>query len=187
MSVVKIKKVYIFTSRGRGFLSNAIAFNTAPVSWFPQLKNVPSHAGLAFEKETGETVYFESHSPEGWRGPMPIQKLETWVSKKPKQWVKYREVDLKADERERVWQKCHEKLRYPPWMDYRELQIGGMLLRRFLRTRVKRSETPVCSEAVAKILYPYYDLRLWEGKRPIGFDEITPWWVQVIPLKRVGY
>lgn len=183
-NVVKIAKVYIFTSRGRGWLSNTIAFNSAPMSWMPQLKNVPSHAGLAFEKETGETVYFETHSPDGWRGPKPIQKLEAWVAKKPKQWVKYRELEFSQIERDRLWQKCHEKLVDPAWMDYRELQILGMLSRRIFRTRVKRSPSPVCSEAVAKILFPYYDLRLWPDKRTIRFDEITPWWVQVIPLER---
>lgn len=179
-----ISNVQIFTTRGRGFLSNTIAFNSAPMSWMPQLGNVASHAGLCFTLDTGKKFTFESHSPQGWQ-LVDHKRTLAWVEKHPKAWIKYRDLNLDADEMEKVWKRCHEKLMDPAWMDYRELQIAGMLLRRIFKFRVKMSPSPVCSEAVAKILYPYYDLRVWEGKRPIGFDEITPWWVQVVPLKRI--
>ena len=151
----------------------------------PQLKNVASHAGLMFTKEDGTKFYYETHSPDGWQGPTPIKWLEDWVAKDDKRWVRYRELNLTQQEMNKVWVRASEKLMDPAWMDYRELQIAGMLLRRIFKFRVKMSPSPVCSEAVAKMLYPYYDLRIWPGKRPCGFDEITPWWIQVIPLQRV--
>lgn len=181
-----ITNVYIFTSRGDDWLSNAIALGSAPVSWMPQLRNVPSHTGLMFEMESGKKFYFETHTPDGWKGPKPVRRLEEWERKGSKRWVRYRELDLSPSEMEKVWDKCHEKLLDLHWQDYREFQIVELLVRRFTKARVKQSPSPVCSEAVAKILFPYFDLRIWNQKRrPLGFDELTPWHIQVADLRRL--
>lgn len=181
-----VEKAFIFTSRSADKIGNAIAWFSAPKSWWLQIHNVPSHTGLMFVRNSGESEYFESHSPEGWRGPKPKSRLEDWAGDHEKRWFKMRPLDVSIEEAQALYQSCSDRLTDPDWIDYPEHQIWEMAKAKLFKGDIKRSKGVICSEAVAKILYPYFDLRLWSGKRPITFDEITPWRCQVIPLVRRG-
>jgi hypothetical protein len=179
-----IHKAFIFTSRKEGKVSKLIALLTCPPGWWFQLKNVPSHTGITFERLSGKAEYFETHHPDGWKGPKPIEKLERWKRKHPKRWVKYRELELTPKEAQDLYTICEDKLQDPDWMDYSEGQILAMFMNRVFKRPLGRSPQVVCHEAVAKVLFKFYDLRLWEGKAPRTFDALSPWWCQVVPLIR---
>jgi len=161
--MTKAVGTWLFWTRGESLLSSLIRRVTGP--W--------SHMGIGFDLEDGAPVYYESLFRDGFTGPKPWCKVVDWAAKHPKRKWARRSLDLSPEisERKRVLAQAHVgRLGYAAW------QLLGMwwferVGKRYgwhLRRSPKRA---VCSEAVARILWPEMNLLNHPRRR---FDEVTP-------------
>ena len=129
--------------------------------------DVWSHMGIGFVFNDLTSVYYEAFFSQGFSGPKPLAKLlnfENAGGRLHRQTVKLRPGGAEIKRRE-----CET------WVGkrgYYALQLAAMWACERLGTRVR--ETPnrvVCSEAVARLLYPEIDLR---DSRRTRFDEVNP-------------
>lgn len=131
-----------------------------------------SHMGLGFELDNHQLVYFEALARYGFTGPHPIEKLFAF-QKRGGTLLIQPVVGLHGPIAEQIHQRC---LSWVGRTSYHEWQLGLMwAYERFGRRlgwRIPRSPCKVvCSEAVAELLWPHFDLR--DPDHP-AFDEVNP-------------
>lgn len=164
MSNARAIRVWLFWSTSWEFISLMIR-RVSGGKW--------SHLGLGFDLDDGRQVYFEALFENGWDGPHPVSEL-----------VEFEETRRGQYERH-----------YIPWIDagrahelfLRALSMVGkagyhqwQLLAMWAFERVGRRiglvvkddpDRVVCSEGVARVIYPDVDLR--DPERPT-FDSVNP-------------
>lgn len=177
------EKVAILSYRGASMASRLVAMTSSPVSWWPQLHNVPSHTGLYIQYSKYRAVVWETHSPEGWRGT-PWELYEDRL-KKPGRWAKLRYLNLTESQRLDLAWLCEVKM---PEIaaDYPEADIFRYWKYRAFGTLPRRTKKPFCSEAVALLLEDKeygigaYDILKMSGKP--SMDLISPFDMMRVPL-----
>lgn len=159
--------MFVFFCKGESFISRLILRVS---KW--------SHCGIGFSGKSDAgvmpwVVYFESLFGKGFRGPYNIADLYAWAAKDPRRKVEIVSLGVSQD-------MAHEKYVRATTLvgklGYAEWQLLAMwwferVGRRFGWHVPRSPEKAVCSESVARILFPEIDLR-----DPIHdrLDEITP-------------
>jgi len=177
----------ICTTRDNSVLASIIAWCQASLRDIVRgrVKDIPAHALLRCVYTDGSYEYFESHYPGGWAGPKPKQLLVEWLNEQGKQRKIFsRTLPGMTDfENNVIFDRCMERVKSSEWSNTYDLkQLARMYFMSRLGLRVKPSQKDVCSEAVAKVLFPVFDLRIWPSRPVRGFDEITPWYLQNVPF-----
>jgi hypothetical protein len=167
--------IFVFFVKGDSFLSRAIRRITGG-TW--------SHCGIGFtipagamdpelRDHAGEEIYFEALFAKGFSGPRPLSDLYDWAAKDPERKVVVVRLGGGADF-------ASEKLVIAQtWcgtVGYAEWQLVAMWFFERIGRRIglhvpKSTRRVVCSEAVARILYPQIDLTDADHPR---LDEVTP-------------
>lgn len=127
----------------------------------------PSHVAIGFDWLGDNGEYYEALFGRGVRGPIPYRYVQDWAAKSPDRVLKFWPLSGCRDLADR------KRLTAEMWVGavgYGHLQILAMLLRKKIGWNVRRSiGRVVCSEYVARVLWPEFDLR--DGRE---FDEVTP-------------
>lgn len=132
----------------------------------------PSHVAIGFNARPDSDelglVYFEALFGRGVIGPRPVQRLLDWQERRPK--TRRMEIVPLPCEGDVAFRKRMAAEMWVGAAGYGHLQIIAMLLRKKFGFRVRRNlGRVVCSEFVARLLWPEYDLR--DGRE---FDAVTP-------------
>lgn len=171
----RVFSVSVFFTRSTGRIGRIIAQTTCPLkSAFMNrkaLKNVPSHTGLVFNTPEGKQV-FEAHHDTNWVGPtsweIQLQKKNDDPARRL--WVV--DLHLVTIEAQDIWERCHNWLGI--W-DYHAGQLALFYLWRRLRLPVPHdSAKVVCSEAVGRIVHPYFDMTKVAPETKGNHDKLTP-------------
>lgn len=164
-------KVFIFWSYVPEWWARAIVRITG--RRLPDKSDAWSHMGIGFESSDGQRIYYEAIIDKGFVGPLPIQNLINKINqhKEGRAAIKYLTFE---PYRVRGIQKECENWRGRK--TYHQWQLAAMWfferLGRWTGYHVKQSpDKLVCSEAVARLIYPPYDLRDELRRR---FDEVNP-------------
>ena len=126
-----------------------------------------SHCGLVFSGENG-SVYVEALAGRKVSS-RPISDLHAWVERTPGAAATVIPLSLTTDECKQVWRMAEL---YIGIAGYGHFQIAWMWA--FIRLGIPVPHSPkrvVCSELVARCLFPIRDVRPW-GRR--SFDEVAP-------------
>jgi len=161
--MTKATKMFVFVSRGDNWLSKLIL----------RVLGEWTHMGLGFVLETGAIVYYEALFRKGVQGPKPLAEIDRWAAARPGRRYAMRllpDMNSKAEEK-RIIVRTYQDV-----AGYNGLQLLSMwFLERVGRRfgwRVPRSRgRVVCSELVARVLHPEYDLR--DAERST-FDAVNP-------------
>jgi len=148
----------VFFSRTNSWLSRAIQ-RVMKCYW--------SHVGLIFLFPSGKVEYTEALFGKGVTAPRPLSDLLTWSSL-PGNGVKPIPVNLPPEKVAKMWLLAKT---YRRTVGYGELQL--FCLWAFVRFGFRLPHTPnhvVCSELVARLLYPEIDCRPADRT----FDEVLP-------------
>jgi hypothetical protein len=139
----------------------------------------PSHVALGFENDSFPGEYYEALAGHRVRGPIPYQDAQDWAAKRPK--TRRLEFVKLSEDRCLVDRKLKTAQMWVRAAGYGHLQIVAMLLFLKFGWRVPPSMgRVVCSELVARILWP--DIDVTEGH---DFDAVTPANVWRAALKRI--
>lgn len=173
-------KIGINAHRGDGPISTAIARATAPFLWqFSRKKmaEVPSHISVIFQLSDGRRVIYEALEGEGFRGPIPMEKVEKWAAEKEKRWVRTYWIPweyINKDSADYKLEFLHSRLGL--W-EYNTIQLPRMWLRK--RLNIPMRTTPnkvVCSEVGSKMLAPQIDIPMLCSKP--SHDYINPFQIE---------
>ena len=131
-----------------------------------------SHAGIIFNLDNGESEYYEALFSEGFVGPKPTTHLIEKISEKNGK-LKILDSGIKEIYCQGIYLQCQS------WVGkkgYNKLQLVSMWfferIGRWIGWKIPRSPNKlVCSEAVARLVYPYIDLR---DEIRTRFDEVNP-------------
>jgi hypothetical protein len=116
------------------------------------------HVGIAFEHDDGTIELFEARSSEGFVGPFTLNEAQAYIKERGGRFLLGSPIEeIGRSEAEAI----HEKtLAMVGNVSYSKLQLGAMFLAERYGIRPRRSPLKiVCSEAVARNVYPYMDLR----------------------------
>ena len=159
-------------------------FSTDPSSWLSRLiiritgRQLPdrtdawSHLGLGFVLDDGTQLYYEALFSQGFTGPKPFEYLRDFARAGGKVWTQPL-PNLSPEDVKIIKSDCDAlvgRAGYYAW------QLIAMWLferlGRFLRIHIRPSPSRVvCSEVVARLVYPWLDLRDTTRTR---FDEVNP-------------
>lgn len=161
--------VYVFGSRGTGFLSNCIVTVTRPKGW--ESDDTPTHAGMIFEYADGSVDYAEAFLGEDWATGLSIARLKKY-DRESGQWV--RGFKLPLTEGECAMVRATAEAKVTRW----HYSVGQLL--RILRHRLTRGLWPIpktpnlvcCSEAVARIVHGVYPMEAASGRETV--EDIAP-------------
>ena len=131
-----------------------------------------SHSGLGFELSDGELVYYENLFSTGFQGPKPVAKLIEFGRTTGRVEIQY--VDfIYPKESEQIRQKCQSWVGRRGYYGWQLVSMWAFeRFGRFVGTHLPRSPGKgVCSEDVARLVFPWVDLR--DSIRS-GFDEVNP-------------
>jgi len=129
------------------------------------------HEGLGFELSDGTLEYYECLFSDGFRGPKPIEKLMEFQKAGGR--VDIQVVDsLKCPEAQQIRNTCQM------WVGQKGYYAWQLVLMwyfervlRFYHKHIPPSPNRlVCSEAVARLVWPWIDLR----DEDRNFDEVNP-------------
>jgi len=131
-----------------------------------------SHCGVVFEMSDGKIIYYEALFSEGFSGPKPIKKLQAKIIKNDGRFC-FWWLSLDSAVAEQVRLRCEN------WVGtrgYYAWQLASMWwferVGRHFGWHVPASPSKmVCSEACARSLFPWIDLRDNDHPR---FDEVNP-------------
>ncbi len=161
--------------RSAGPLGVAIMLCTTwPWRWLKP-GQVSTHSGVGFVYRDGHREIYEAFEGAGWRGPIPVLKVEGWVSRnKRRRFTMYDipEYLISPDAATYKLKRCEALMgvwRYSIW------QLPRMGLRHFLRFLPinTTADKVVCSEAATIIFDPEIDVCKLTGKRKP--DLVTPY------------
>jgi hypothetical protein len=143
-----------------------------------------SHCGIGFTVNRSEApgpglatgsseIYFEALFGKGFLGPRPLEDMFVWAAKHPRRKITIMRLGVGAD---LATEKLIVAESYVGILGYAEWQLLAMWAferfgRRFGLHVPRSSNRVVCSEAVARILYPQIPLTDQDHSR---LDEITP-------------
>jgi len=128
------------------------------------------HAGIGFTLADGEGVYYEAHWNDGFAGPKPLERLLTWGRKAAGNEYVIVPLPRLPQERAQDIRACAQAL--TGIASYGRAQLFWMLLFERWRIPVPRSPAKmVCSEALARLVQPEYDLR---DRAHRTWDVVTP-------------
>ncbi len=131
-----------------------------------------SHMGILFELEDCSFEYYEALFGKGFIGPKPFDKLKQKVADSHGDlcWL---DTCLKSPESELIRQRCKRWVGTRGYFGWQLILMWWFeRIGRHLGWHVPRSPIRVvCSEAVARLVWPFFDLRDPEHN---GFDEVNP-------------
>lgn len=137
----------------------------------PDRSDAWSHCGLAFEMNDGSMRYYEALIGEGFDGPKPIERLHDKIRRANGR-VVIENLDMVPANVWAIYDRCNVwvgKKGYYAWQLI--LMLYYEKWGRWVGWHIPRSKNRVvCSEAQARLIWPYMDLR--EGGR--DFDESNP-------------
>ena len=164
-------KVFIFWSYVPEWWARAIVRITG--RQLPDKSDSWSHMGIGFTLQDGKRVYYEAIVGKGFIGPIPIEKLIDKIGQNEKSRLAIKELPIEPYRVLGIYKECR---RWQGRKSYSAWQLVRMWfferLGRWVGIRVRRTpDRLVCSEAVARLIYPPYDLRDEIRRR---FDEVNP-------------
>lgn len=157
--------VYTYWTRGVGPVSRQIARITRPSCW--STENTPSHTGLLFSDGTA----FEAHLETGGWCRARYCDLAHWLDVIPDRQAWHYALPVPDDAALDLRRKCEAMLGL--WQ-YNKMQLLELWVWRRLRRPVSKSWKVVCSEAVGRICFDWYDWPVTCGLKPQQFDQLTP-------------
>ena len=152
----------------------------------PDKSDAWSHMGIGFKLLSGVDIYYEALFSEGFCGPKSFRKLLVFSETGGQLAVENIEC-IGESEVQQVWENCEAligKRGYYAWQLFSMWAFERF--GRFVGAHVPRSPgRVVCSEIVARLLYPYIDLRDEER----AFDEVNPnsAWRKWKQIKKQGH
>ena len=159
-----------------GLIGNSImVFTTWPWRWLMPMK-VSTHSSVGFIYQDGYREIFEAREGKSWQGPIPVSKVQAWVSRDPKR-RRFTMYDIPSD----IIDPGTAAMRYNFCMrmlgvwTYSTIQLPRMGLRKylpFLPLNTTHNEV-VCSEAATIVLDPPCHILCIAGVR--NPDRVTPW------------
>lgn len=159
-----------------GLIGNSImAFTTWPWRWLRPM-DVSTHSSVGFIYQDGYREIFEAREGKSWQGPIPVSKVQDWVSRDPKR-RRFTMYDIPSD----IIDPGTAAMRYNFCMrmlgvwTYSTIQLPRMGLRKylpFLPLNTTHNEV-VCSEAATIVLDPPCHILCIAGVR--NPDRVTPW------------
>ena len=161
-------------------LSTFLFWTWCPEFWCKAIANITDgpfgHMGVGFtlsdpsDPSHPSDIYYEALADQGWTGPHDLAvRRASFLSKDPRSVFVVVPLNLSEEVSEGKRQQAQSMCGV--W-SYGKLQLASMLLCERLWIPVPRSKTSVvCSEAVARILAPEFDLR---DARRTSFDEVSP-------------
>lgn len=159
-----------------GLISNSImVFTTWPWRWLRPME-VSTHSSVGFIYQDGYREIFEAREGKSWQGPIPVSKVQDWVSRDPKR-RRFTMYDIPSD----IIDPGTAAMRYTFCMrmlgvwTYSTIQLPRMGLRKylpFLPLNTTHNEV-VCSEAATIVLDPPCHILCIAGVR--NPDRVTPW------------
>lgn len=175
---ITVQKVLIYWSFVPEFWSKMIVRITG--RQLPDKSDVWSHMGIAFELSDGSTQAYEALFDKGFVGPELLENICEKIKTKKGQIVII-ESGIKPFYLDGIYVQCKSwagKLGYYQW----QLALMWFYERfgRWVGWKIPKSpDKLVCSEAVARLVWPHLDLR---DEIRTGFDEVNPnsawrkWW-----------
>tara|TARA_R110000824_G_scaffold10585_2_gene46525 strand:+ start:43 stop:603 length:561 start_codon:yes stop_codon:yes gene_type:complete len=166
---MKAVSCYIALNHARDtFLGKLICWVQAPgLVWRGHADTIPTHARLGFTLEDGSQVYFEALEGSGFDGPKPEKRVQNWVKNGSGRWTHHYNLDLAPGIAEQIHERAQGRL--GQW-SYSVPQLLGMYFALRFGARLRQSpDKVICSEAVARLLFPDVDLR--ENRT---FENVTP-------------
>jgi len=138
----------------------------------PDKSDCWSHMGIIFLLENGESEYYEALFDEGFIGPKPLPALVDKIHNK-NGLLKVGETDIKEIYVQEIYERCQN------WVGkkgYYQWQLAFMWfyerIGRFIGWKIPHSpDKVVCSEVVARLIYPRLDLR---DEIRTEMDEVNP-------------
>ena len=159
-----------------GLIGNSImVFTTGFWRWFKPI-DVSTHSSVGFIYQDGYREIFEAREGKSWQGPIPVSKVQAWVSRDPKR-RRFTMYDIPSD----IIDPGTAAMRYNFCMrmlgvwTYSTIQLPRMGLRKylpFLPLNTTHNEV-VCSEAATIVLDPPCHILCIAGVR--NPDRVTPW------------
>lgn len=140
-----------------------------------------SHTGVAFRFADGRTEYFEALLSDGFTGPKDGSKLNAFALE-PGNHLQMMVLPCTPEQAGAMYDTAMAM----NGMGYNPVQLLFIAIATRYGTPVPRSpKRTICSEAHARILYPFFDIRDIYRRR---FDEVTPGsaWVRHLEI-RAGY
>jgi len=172
---MKVVSCYIALNHsGDTFLGKLICWVQAPALVRKGKRGtIPTHARLGFTLEDGAQVYFEALEGTGFDGPKPEDRVANWIKKGAGRWTELYHLDLPPEIANAIYVRALGKL--GKW-SYSVPQLLSMYFALRFGTRLRQSpDKVICSEAVARLVFPDEDLRY---KR--NFENVTPMVIQRI-------
>ena len=127
------------------------------------------HMGIAFERADGSIDCFEARSDEGFVGPFPIEEMAAYVDTRSGHFLIGNALDLAPTDVSNIYTAAMNMVGN---VSYSKMQLGLMFLSERYGVRLRHSPNKVvCSEAVARLLYPHVDLRDCDHST---FDVVSP-------------
>jgi len=166
----KAEKIFIFWSYVPEFWSKAIVRITG--NQLPDKSDRWSHMGIIFQLGDGSSEYYEALFEEGFVGPKPLSALVEKLQDKKGE-LSIGNADIREVYVPAIYELCKG------WVGkkgYNQWQLASMWFferfGRWLGIPVPRSpDKVVCSEVVARLVYPHIDLR---DETRTEFDEVNP-------------
>lgn len=162
--------------RAEGFVAAVImVFTTWFWRWFKPM-DVSTHSSVGFIYADGHREIYESREGKCWLGPIPVEKVEAWVARKPKK-RRFTMYDIPAylisgEAARRKHSRCEDMLFV--WV-YPIKQLPRMGIRKYLPFLPMKPtpNAPPCSESATIIFDPEVDVCKLVGKSIP--DLITPY------------
>lgn len=162
--------------RDGGLVGTSIMiFTTWFWRWFNPT-NISTHSSIGFIYQDGYREIFEAREGRSWQGPIPVERVQAWVSRNPKK-RRFTMYDIPSD----IIDPGTAAMRYNFCMrmlgvwTYSTIQLPRMGIRKympFLPLGTTHNEV-VCSEAATIVLDPPCPILRVAGVR--NPDMITPW------------
>jgi len=167
--IVAVKAFIFWTYDPTSVMSNPTVRITG--RQLPDKSDAWSHEGLGFEMSDGTLEYFECLFSDGFQGPKPIAKLTAF--EEAGGFLLIQPVDsIKCPEAQQIRKRC---LEWVGQKGYYAWQLALMwyferVLRFYHKHITPSPNRLVCSEAVARLVWPWIDLR----DEVRNFDEVNP-------------
>jgi hypothetical protein len=127
------------------------------------------HVGIVIEHLNGDMELFEALAGEGFVGPRPLQESLDYLDGIGGKYLLSHPLQLSTDQASKVYA---ASMAMVGSVTYSKLQLIGMFFSERYGIRLRRSpKRVVCSEACARLVYPFLDMR--DCSHP-QFDTISP-------------
>lgn len=127
------------------------------------------HVGLIVEFPTGEMVLFEALAGKGFVGPRPLQESLDYLDGRGGTYLLSHPLQLMTGQANSVYADAQAMV---GTVSYSKRQLLGMFFAERYGIPLPSSENRVvCSEACARLVYPYLDMRDIDHDQ---FDKVSP-------------